>query len=325
VNAGGRNWASIAGRRLVRYCLVLFVIITINFALPRVIPGDPLLTILGEGANHNPEYLAELRARMGLDGPILDQYRRYITDLARGDLGYSFTFSRPVGTVIGARVGWTLLLILPSVFLGAILGLALGTLAGWRRSSRWDIVITGIGMSIHSVPHYWVGMLVLIFFAFRLGWFPLGKATSGSTEGLAYLQDVLWHLTLPLLVVTLFKAAYDLVIVRNSVITVSGEDHVLAAQSRGIPTPSLVLNHVVRNSLAPLVTVTALQFGNIFAGALLVEIVFSWPGMGTLIYDAVAGRDYPLLQASFLLIAISVILANLLADILYTRLDPRVS
>jgi peptide/nickel transport system permease protein len=313
-----------AGQRLLRYVLVLLVIITINFLLPRVMPGDPLLTILGERASYDPEHLAELRARMGLDGPLWQQYLRYLGDLARGDLGYSFTFTRPVSEVMVGRIGWTLLLILPSVILGAAIGLVLGALAGWRRSSRLDLLLTAGSMFFHSVPHYWVAMLTLTALAFWAGWFPLGKATSGYMEGLAYWQDVAWHLVLPLGVVTLFKAAYDFAIVRNSVVTTAGEEHVLAAQARGTSTSAILVHHVLRNSLAPLVTITALQFGTVFAGTLLVEVVFSWPGMGTLIYDAVSGRDYPLLQATFLLIAACVIAFNFIADLLYAWLDPRV-
>lgn len=310
--------------KIARFVVVLIVILTINFALPRVLPGDPIQNLLGERATYNPSYLIELRERMGLGGPLHEQYWRYLSNLAAGDLGYSFTFTRPVSDVLGERLGWTLLLVAPSVLLGALLALAFGTLAGWYRSSRLDLSLTSLSMLTHSMPHYWIAMLAVVVFAYHLDWFPLGHVSIQDSAGLAYCGDVLWHLALPLAVLTLFKASYDFIIVRNTVVSVSGEDHVLIAQSRGVQGPALLWRHVVRNSLAPLLTVTALQFGNIFAGALMIEIVFSWPGMGTVIYDAVAGRDYPLLQASFLLIAVCVITANFLADLAYARLDPRV-
>lgn len=318
------NAARFLAAKAFRFVVVLLVILTVNFALPRVLPGDPTYNLLGERATYNPTYLAELRERMGLGGPLHEQYGRYLVGLTQGDLGYSFTFTRPVSDVLGQRLGWTLLLVGPSVLLGALLALVFGTLAGWRRSSWLDVSLTSLSVFAHSMPHYWVAMLAVMVFAYRLSWFPLGRVATSDSAGFAYLGDLMWHLALPLAVLTLFKASYDCIIVRNTVVGVSGEDHVLVAQSRGVGGLPLLLNHVVRNSLAPLVTVTALQIGNVFAGALLVEIVFSWPGMGTVIYDAVAGRDYPLLQASFLLIAVCVIVANFLADVAYAWLDPRV-
>jgi peptide/nickel transport system permease protein len=312
-------------RKATRYSLVLLAIATINFALPRLMPGDPLINLLGEYAVYDAQAIAQARERLGIDGPLHEQYWRYLVDLVRGNWGYSFTFMRPIGEVLGRCLGWTLLLLVPSVFLGALLAVPLGTLAGWKRGTRADVGVTALALFVHSMPHYWLAMLVVMVFAFRLDLFPLGRAISGDAVALAYLANLLWHLTLPLAVVTLYKASYDIIIIRNSVIAVSGEDHVLAARARGVPLPVLLINHVVRNSLGPLVTVTALQLGNVFAGALLVEMVFSWPGMGTLIYDAVAGRDYPLLQASFLLIAVCVLLANFLADLAYAWLDPRIA
>lgn len=313
----------IAGK-IFRYTFVLAIIITMNFALPRVLPGDPLLNLLGERATYNPEFMGELRVRMGLDGPLHRQYVRYLLDLARGDLGYSFTFTQPVSHVLTQRLGWTLILVGPAVLLGALVALLLGTLAGWRRSSRIDVALTSLSIFTHSMPHYWLAMLAVMVFSYRLGWFPLGRAPISDAGGMVYLGNFLWHLALPLATLTLLKASYDLIIVRNSVVAVSGEDHVLVARSRGIDGLPLIAHHVVRNSLAPLITVTAMQFGKLFAGALLIEIVFSWPGMGTVIWDAVGGRDYPLLQASFLVIAMGVLAANFLADLAYGWLDPRV-
>jgi peptide/nickel transport system permease protein len=178
-------------------------------------------------------------------------------------------------------------------------------------------------MIAYSMPHYWLAMLALFVFSFLLGWFPLGKATSGVTTDLPYLLDVGWHMVLPLAVVTLFKAAYDFLIVRSSIVSIYGEDYILMAQAKGLTSMAVLFKHALRNALAPLLTVTAIQFGMIFSGTLLIEVVFSWPGMGTLIYDAIGARDYPLLQAAFLIVAVCVLIANLAADILYPKLDPR--
>ncbi|MGI5836027.1 MAG: ABC transporter permease [Chloroflexota bacterium] len=312
-------------RKLARYLLVLLAILTLNFALPRLMPGDPALNLMGEHFAYDPETIDEVRSKLGLEGPVHLQFLRYLGDLAQGDLGYSFTFKRPVAETIWMHLPWTLLLLIPAVITGALIALVLGTLAGWHRNSRLDLTLSSAALLVYSMPHYWIAMLVVMLFSFRLGLFPLAGAYSGSVEGVESIADLLWHLALPLGVVTLYKASYDLVIVRNSVITTMAEDHVIAAMARGVPLSVVLVRHVVRNSLAPLVTVTALQFGNIFAGALLVEIVFSWPGMGTMIFDAVGGRDYPLLQASFMIIAVCVLVANIVADFTYARLDPRIN
>ena len=173
------------------------------------------------------------------------------------------------------------------------------------------------------MPHYWLAMLFLTIFSFLLGWFPLGRVTTGGLSGLPYLIDVGWHMLLPLGVITIFKAGYDFLIVRNAVVSIYGEDYLLSARARGLSEMTVLFKHALRNALAPLVTVTAIQFGVLFAGVMLVEVVFSWPGMGTLIYEAIMARDYPLLQASFLIITVCVLLANFIADLLYARLDPR--
>ncbi|MBN1370060.1 MAG: ABC transporter permease, partial [Dehalococcoidaceae bacterium] len=175
----------------------------------------------------------------------------------------------------------------------------------------------------YSVPHYWLAMLALFVFAYLLGWFPLGRAVSGGLVGFAYFTDVAWHMVLPLGVLTLSKAAYDHLIVRSSVVSIYGEDYILTAQARGLSGMAVLFKHGLRNALAPLVTVTAIQFGMLFSGALMVEVVFSWPGMGTLIYQAIGARDYPLLQYAFFIITVCVLAANLLADLVYRWLDPR--
>jgi len=207
--------------------------------------------------------------------------------------------------------------------LAALLAALLGGIAAWRRGSRTDIGLSAAHLFVYSMPHYWLAMLLLFVFSFRLGWFPLGRATSGGLSGLPYLLDVGWHMFLPLVVITSFKAAYDYLIVRGSVVSILGEDYVLMAQAKGLSGMAVLFKHALRNALAPLVTVTAIQFGMVLSGALLVEVVFSWPGMGTLMYDAIGARDYPLLQSAFLIIAMCVLAANFIADVLYPLLDPR--
>ena len=313
-----------AASRTARYLAALFIIVTLNFLLPRLMPGDPLMNVVGEEAYYAAGgALDELRSDLGLDQPLLVQYGRYLGGLLTGDWGYSYLYLQPVRSAMALHLRWTLALVLPSVFLAAALAALLGALAAWRRGSRMDIGLSAVNLLVYSMPHYWLAMLTLFIFSFRLGWFPLGRATSGGASGLPFLLDVGWHMLLPLLVITAFKAAYDFLIVRNSVVSILGEDYILMAQAKGLSGKAVLFRHALRNALAPLVTVTAIQFGMVLSGALLIEVVFSWPGMGTLVFDAISARDYPLLQSAFFVIALCVLSANFIADVLYPLLDPR--
>ncbi|MBN1153015.1 MAG: ABC transporter permease [Dehalococcoidia bacterium] len=312
------------GSRAARYLAALGIIVTLNFLLPRLMPGDPLMNLVGEEAYYTAGgALDELRTDLGLNQPMYVQFARYLGGLLSGDWGYSYLYLRPVSEAISLHLRWTLVLVVPAVLLGAVLAAFLGGVAAWRRGSRTDIGLLATSLLAYSMPHYWLAMISLFIFSFRLGWFPLGRATTGGLSGIPYVLDVACHLVLPLVVITLFKAAYDFLIVRNSAVSIIGEDYILMAQAKGLSGSAVLFRHVLRNAMAPLLTVTALQFGMVFSGALLVEVVFSWPGMGTLIYDAIGARDYPLLQSAFLIIALCVLVANLIADVLYPFLDPR--
>lgn len=311
--------------KMIRYALTFFVVLTLNFLLPRLMPGDPILNILGEEAFYTaPELVQELKAEFGLDRPLPEQYGRYLVNTLKGNWGFSYHYKQPVREVIFFRLHWTLVLLVPAIIFGALLAVFCGVVAGWKRNTRLDTGLSSFFLFLYAMPHYWLAMLAVLVFSFYLGIFPLGGVSSGNLTSWGYIFDILYHTFLPLAVLTLFKAAYDFLIVRNSVITVCGEDYILMARAKGLSTPVILFKHVLKNSLAPLVTVTALQFGFMVSGVLLVEIVFSWPGMGTMLYDALLARDYPLLQASFLIIAVCVLAANFLADLAYAWLDPRV-
>jgi len=304
--------------------VVLLVIISLNFLIPRLMPGDPLMNIIGEEAYYTAGGALEvLREDLGLNQPMHQQFFTYVAGLFTGDWGFSYLYMRPVLDAIMLHLVWSLVLIFPAVVLAALMGAVAGSIAAWKRKAKLDIGLTGGFLLAYSMPHYWLAMLVLYIFGFLLGWFPLGKSVSGGLGGFYYLIDLGWHMLLPLSVLTLSKAAYDYLIVRNSVVSIYGEDYILTAQARGLSRMSVLFKHALRNALAPLVTVTAIQFGTIFSGALMIEVVFSWPGMGTLIYDAIGARDYPLLQSAFFIIAVCVLVANFVADLLYSKLDPR--
>lgn len=308
-----------------RYIFSLIIIVTLIFIIPRLMPGDPFINILGEEVYYrSPDLVAELKSQYGLDRPLPDQYLSYLNNLLHGNFGYSFHYSQPVWDIISHKMKWTFVLLSPAVFLGALLGIIIGSLAGWLRRSRIDVIITALWLFIYSTPHYWLAMLLVLIFGFHLSIFPLGGITSGGVVGLEKLIDVLWHMVLPVFVLTLFGAAYNYFIMRSSVVQVLGEGFVLTARAKGLSEWDVLFRHVLRNALLPVITVIALDFGFMVSGALMVEIVFSWGGMGTLIYDAVMARDYPLLHGCFLVIAICVLAANFLADVLYAVLDPRI-
>lgn len=316
---------SYIARQALRYSISLFIIITLVFLIPRMMPGDPFISLLGEEVYYrSPDLVEELKAQYGLDQPMGEQYFSYLNNLVEGNLGYSFHYSQPVWEVIAYKMKWTIVLLIPSVILGAILGIVMGAASGWRRGTGRDTGITSLFLFIYSLPHYWLAMLFVLIFAFYLGLFPLSGITSGGQEGLAKLRDVLWHMALPVSVLTIFGSAYNYFVMRSSVVQISGEGFVLTARAKGLREGEILFKHVLRNAMLPLVTVIALDFGFMVSGALLVEIVFSWGGMGTLVYDAVLSRDYPLLHGSFLVIAVCVLTANFLADVLYAVLDPRI-
>jgi peptide/nickel transport system permease protein len=306
-------------RKLIRYGLALFIIFSLNFLIPRLMPGDPLLNLLGENASVTEDTLAGLRAEMGLDSPLGVQYLSYWGRLFRLDLGYSYFFHDRITSLILSRAGKTLLLLLPAILLGAWIGIAGGARAGWRSRRPGSRLATYGFLLLYSSPPFFLGMLALYVFAFLLGWFPLRSVYSSGN-----FAAVLHHLFLPGLVLTLFAAARNFLLMRGSVLQEKSKLYVLQARASGMARKDIVGRHITKNASLPVLTLVALDFGFLFSGALLIEIVFSLNGMGALIYDALLARDYPTLQGAFLLITITVILANICADILYCSLDPRV-
>jgi peptide/nickel transport system permease protein len=281
-------------------------------------PGDPLTNLLGEDIMLTASSVEELRERMGLDRPLSQQYLDYWHGILRFDLGYSFHLHRNVSDLIYDRMKWTLLLSLPALILGAILGTLLGARAGWR-SSVLRRTQTGFLMAIYCAPPYFLSLIALYILSYKLDLFPLkGFYSTGSA------LDIAHHLFLPGIMMTLFSLSRNYMIMKGSVMQEKGSLYATFARAKGLHDEEILFRHVFRNALLPIITLLALDFGFIFSGALFIEIVFSMNGMGSLIYDALLSRDYPVLQGSFLIITIMVVSANLLADFLYSYLDPRV-
>ncbi len=312
--------------RLVRMLAVFFVIVLLNFALPRAMPGDPASILVNE-YNLPAETVRVLRTLWKLDRPIHEQFVAYIESLFTGQWGYSYKyFPRTVYELVMERLPWTLLLQGTTSLTVSGFGMLLGVLAGWRRGTRTDVSITISAILVYAIPYYWLALMMQYLFGYVLRVLPVAHAV---TPGLAhasfleYVADVLWHLTLPVLAVTLTAYASYTLVTRNSMVDVLEEDFIFVARAKGLP-ERVIMKHAVRNALLPPLTMLAIRLGQIVGGAVITETVFSYPGIGYLIYESIMYKDYPVLNAAFFILAITVIAANFLADMLYAAVDPRI-
>ena len=315
-------------RRLVTAAVTILLILLVNFFLFRAMPGSPE-RILGRNPNVTPQILQAKREAWGLDKPVIPgQLVAYIASTVQGDLGFSFVArGQTVGEVLGQRMGPTLLLFGLGEIVAVVIGLALGAYSGWRRGGPIDYVGNGISLLLYSAPYFLLGMALLLVFAATLHWFPtFGMVTSGATYAspLDQVLDIGRHLVLPLATVALGLVGQYSIVMRSSIVETMSEDYVATARAKGLTDGRILRSHALPNALLPTVTLVAINLGYVVAGAITVEVVFNWPGLGTLTVEALSARDYPVLQGVFLLLSVSVVLANLGADLLYGRLDPRV-
>ncbi len=315
-------------RRVFQALITIAFILVLNFFLFRLMPGSPE-RVLTRNPNISAETKQQLKAKWGLDKPLFpDQFVAYIESTAQGDLGLSFKYrGEPVTEVLGDRVWPTIILFGIGEAIAVVVGLGLGAYAGWKRGGSVDYMGNGISLVLYSTPYFVIGMFLLVIFATALGWFPTnGMMTVGATYDSVWdrLRDFGSHLFLPLVTVSIGLIGLYSILMRSSIIETLAEDYVQTARAKGLRDGRVLRDHALPNALLPAVTIVALQLGYVIAGAITAEIVFNWPGLGTLTVDALAARDYPVLQGIFLLLAVSVVLANLGADILYGYLDPRV-
>jgi peptide/nickel transport system permease protein len=305
---------------------LLFVLV-LNFFLFRILPGDPERT-LTRLQRASPSTIDDLKRELGLDRPLMVQFFDYLGDTARGELGISYVFSRPVSEVIGNALWPTVLLVGVATIAATLIGTLIGIYGAWRRGSIGDTASLGFALVTYAMPEFWLGMLLILAFAVALGWFPTSfMTTPGLVDASAgdRLVDTLEHLFLPALTLMLALIGEYALIMRSSVIEAMNEDYVTTARAKGMREALVLRKHVVPNALLPWVTLAALNLGFIVSGAITVETVFSWPGLGQLTYRAInGGPDYPLLQGLFLLFSVAVIFANLAADLLLGLLDPRI-
>jgi peptide/nickel transport system permease protein len=315
-------------RRLLQAAITIALIVVLNFLLFRAMPGSPD-RMLARNPNVSPEAIQQIRARWGIDKPLFpDQLVAYIAATARGDLGNAFASQgRPVTDVIGSRLGPTLLLFGLGELIAIVVGLGLGAYAGWRRGGPVDLVGNGVSLILYSMPYFLLGMILLLVFASTLHWFPsFGMTTLGvqHDSAVAYLTDLLAHLALPVATVALGLIGQYSILMRSSIIETLSDEYITTARAKGIADTRILRSHALPNAMLPTVSLIAINLGYVVAGAITVEVVFNWPGLGTLTVEALSARDYPVLQGVFLLLSVSVVFFNLMADFVYGFLDPRV-
>jgi peptide/nickel transport system permease protein len=314
----------LTGKLLVALLTLVFVLI-FNFFLFRVM-GDPTAQ-LARLPRATPEEIQKLRAYYGLDKSLLGQFGDYVSDVSQGKLGISNRSRLPVWDEIKDALPWTLLLVGTGTLLATLIGAWLGVVAATRRGKRTDDGLLGFSLFTYAAPEYWLGILLILVFAVAFPIFPAGQQVTPGKEfgsGLAKAADVAEHLVLPATTMTLMLLGQYFLIMRSSMVEVLTEDFITVKRAIGLPWGKVVSRHAVPNALLPLVTLSALQFGSVVGGAITIETIFSWPGLGELGFQAINAKDFPVLQGTFLVFSVAVILANLIADALYFVLDPRV-
>ena len=317
-------------KRLGFYMLAAWVAVTLNFFLPRLMPGDPATALFARFRGMlGPEALDALRETFGLtDAPLLVQYFQYLGHVLQGDLGISVAyFPAPVLQVIGSGLVWTVFLAGTAVVISFIVGTLLGVAAAWWRFGRIDTFVPPTAALIGAFPYFWLAMVALYVFGFKLGWFPLGHAYSDYvTPGFsfAFISDVARHAVLPVGTVVIATLGGWLLTMRNTMVSVLGSDYVSLARAKGLSPRKVALRYAARNALLPSVTGFGMALGFVLGGSLLTEIVFSYPGQGYLLVQAVRSQDYPLMQGIFLVITLAVLGANFIVDLVSLWLDPRI-
>jgi peptide/nickel transport system permease protein len=312
-------------RKILGALATLAFVVCFNFFLFRVVETDPVANLY-RGKNLTLEQRQKIREEFGLDGSQGEQFLRYLQQTAQLNFGRSYTSNRPVIDDIWERAWPTIALVGVSALLSAFFGVLIGIVAAWRRRSKADYGWTGFSMATYSMPDFWLGMLLLVTFAVTLGWFPVGGITDAGSDatGLAKLFDQAHHMFLPALTLTLAYLGEYALVMRSSLLETMREDYLTLARAKGLRDVVVRNRHAVPNALLPVVTLIAINFGFVLSGAIAVEAIYSWPGLGLLSYEALRGPDLPMLQGLFLVFSAAVIVMNLAADLLYSYLDPRV-
>lgn len=311
-------------RRLLQIVPMLIGIGTLTFLMIHLAPGDPIVALSGEFST--AEYQRQQEAYYGLDRPLYEQYFRYLANVLRGDFGTSYYFKQSVTSVVFERLPATLLLIIPSLFLSSTIGIWLGAVSAQQRHSIFDFGIISGALTSYAMPIFWFAQLLLLLFALQLDWFPVQgiQDVRANYSGWRLWLDVAYHMILPVVTMTSQQLALIVMLTRSGLHNELRQDYVRTAQAKGLSASRVLRRHALRNALLPVVTVIGHRIGFLFAGAVLTETVFAWPGLGRLVISASLNRDHPLILGLFLFIGIAVLIANLLTDLAYAILDPRI-
>ncbi|MGC9149074.1 MAG: ABC transporter permease [Sulfolobales archaeon] len=312
-------------RRLFSSIVAIFAIFTLSFFIFRILPGNPI-ELMFRNPRLTEDQIRALEAQFGLDKPIYMQYIIYIIEVVKGNLGLSFYYRAPVSSVLIPRLINSIILVLPATLTAILIGVALGMFSAWKRGGKIDTSITIVSITLYSLPTFWLGGLFILLSIQYLGLPVSGMLTYGAVylSPIDLLTDFLRHFILPYITLTLVLFGEFTLIVRSALIDILTEDYVFVALAKGLPNQRILRDYALRNAMLPTISIIAINMGLVVAGAVLTETVFSWPGVGRLIYDAILNRDYPILQGAFLIITVSVVISNFIADILYGALVPRV-
>jgi peptide/nickel transport system permease protein len=321
------------GKNFIEYFITIWVVITLNFILPRLMPGDPFLILTSQSAEDEEIVLSEEQREFlfeyyGLDQPIYKQYLNYLGELVQGNMGFSVYYKQPVSQIVLQRLPWSIFMVLLAVFLSTFIGTILGCISAWHREKWIDKSLFLFMITFSEIPSFLLGLILLIVFAAGLGWFPLAGAITHFADCQSWWKrtwDVIHHAFLPSIALTMSHLGGTYLLGRNSMTTVLEKDYLRTAWAKGLPKKRVIFHHALKNALLPIVTRVFLSLGALVGGAILVENVFSYPGLGTLMRESVRVQDYPVIQGIFLVVTICVLLANFFADVVYRKIDPRVS
>jgi len=318
--------ARFLARRLAQAAPTVLIIIVINFLVLHLTPGDIVDVLAGEAGAATPEYVAMLRQRFGLDRPLVSQLGSYVWNVVNLDLGFSFRHNMTVVQLMRDRLPATLLLMGASISLAVALGVVFGVTAARHVNRPADGAIAVVALLSYATPTFWIGLMLIVLFSVKLGWLPTGgmMTIGAGLSGFRHVADVAQHLVLPASSLALFYAAIYTRLMRAAVLEVSGQDYVRTARAKGVSESRVTFGHILRNALLPLVTMVGVQVGSLLGGSVLVESVFGWPGLGRLAFEAVQQRDFNLLLGILFMSSLLVIAVNLIVDLLYAVLDPRI-
>ena len=313
-------------RRLFQAVPIVLAIIVLNFFLLNMAEGDAVDVLAGEAGSATPEYMAELRAKFGLDQPLPVQLLVYLKNIISLDLGYSFRHDMPVSVLIVDRFWPTLLLMVSTIILAVLFGILLGLLAAINLNTWKDAVISVFALITYATPLFWVGLMMIVVFSINLRWYPTSgmENIAAFYEGFDRFVDIAHHLVLPTITLSLFYLALYTRLMRASMLEQYGQDYVVTARAKGLPERRITFGHVLRNALLPVVTMAGVQVGALIGGSVIVESVFAWPGLGMLAFESLFARDLNLLLGIFLISSVLVVVVNLIVDVIYCFLDPRI-